>query len=635
MTERLVILVCRQQKSCGTERRAFAVYLGCALSVSTARIAANSFGVQINEAVISAFMSLFFYKMLHISSRIFVKQARKCALRFFSMVCFAALSGTLHGALDRVGDFALLDDRGTFHQLSRYRHRSALAMMAYDSSCAKMDGMLERFAALSGSYENQGIDFVLLDSRDLGREVARALDLPLPLLEDDGQLVSETLDITRAGDVLVLNPQRLSVYYRGGSSAALIDALNAVVDGSVEDTIAVETAGCMIDFPVRSRHLELPPDYVLEVAPIVINNCLDCHVQGGVGPFAMDSYIMLLGWSPMIREVLLNKRMPPMQVDPYIGHSDSARGLSKQDLQTLIHWIDAGAPRGQGEIDPLEQHLRSDDEWVLGEPDYIVRGPEHSIPSTGVLDYYYSNIELPFTEDKWVKAVQYRAGDPSVLHHLITFVSEPEEDFWGAERVSNSVSRRFVAGYIPGKENVYEFPEGVGTFIPAGNRLSMQFHYVTNGQSTVDQTQLGLYFSDQPLPREQRVQAIGTRFVLPPNTPELALQASHLLDENIMITGVRARMNYRGKKMRFEVEAPSGISTQLFSVPAFNYGWQPHYLLNDPVSVSAGSTLRVTGALDNSASNPTNPDPDLEIPFGFNSWEEMFTGYFTYFQSLD
>ena len=81
--------------------------------------------------------------------------------------------------------------------------------------------------------------------------------------------------------------------------------------------------------------------------------------------------------------------------------------------------------------------------------------------------------------------------------------------------------------------------------------------------------------------------------------------------------------------------SPSGVSQQLFSVPAFNYGWQPHYLLDKPVSVSAGSTLRVAGALDNSVSNPTNPDPDLEIPFGFNSWEEMFTGYFTYYQSFD
>ena len=561
--------------------------------------------------------------------------ARQWPLQLLLTVCFGAISGATQAALDRVGDFALLDDRGTFHQLSRYQHRTALAMMAYDSSCAEMDSMVNSFAALGESYKGQGIDFVLLDAKDLGRNVALTLELPLPLLEDDGQLVSETLDITRAGDVLVLNPQRLSVYYRGDTSEVFAETLKEVVGGTLDDTISVQTAGCNIDFPVRTQHFESPPDYELEVAPIVIKNCLDCHVQGGVGPFAMDSYIMLLGWSPMIREVLLNKRMPPMQVDPYVGHSPSARGLSKQDLQKLIHWIDAGAPRGEGETDPLEQHTPTVNEWSLGEPDFIVQGPEHSIPSTGVLDYYYSDIELPFADDKWVKAVQYRAGDPSVLHHLITFVSEPEEDFWGEERVSTSVSRRFVAGYIPGKDNVYEFPEGVGTLIPAGYHLSMQFHYVTNGQSTVDKTQLGLYFSDQPLPKEQRVQAIGTRFVLPPNTPELALQASHLIDENIVITGVRARMNYRGKRMRFMVETPSGVSQQLFSVPAFNYGWQPHYLLDAPVSVKAGSTLHVIGALDNSKSNPTNPAPDLEIKFGFNSWEEMFTGYFTYYPSLD
>jgi len=381
--------------------------------------------------------------------------------------------------------------------------------------------------------------------------------------------------------------------------------------------------------------MESPPDYATEVAPIVINNCLDCHVQGGVGPFAIDSYIMLLGWSPMIREVLLNKRMPPMQIDPYVGHTDSARGVSKQDLQTLIHWIDAGAPQGEFELDPLEEHAVKASRWVLGEPDYIVQGPEHAIPSTGVLDYYYNNVDLPFTEDKWVRAVQYRAGDTSVLHHLITFVTGPEEDFWGTERDSTSTSRRFVAGYIPGKDNVYEYPDGVGVRIPAGQRLSMQFHYVTNGQSTVDQTELGLYFSDEPLQQEQRVQAVGTRFVLPPDTPEFPMSASHLFDEDVVITGLRARMNFRGKKMRFEVESPDGTIQKLLSVPAYNYGWQPHYLLNEPVRVSAGSTVHVIGALDNSVSNPTNPDPSLEIKFGLNSWEEMFTGYFTYHPALD
>jgi len=47
--------------------------------------------------------------------------------------------------------------------------------------------------------------------------------------------------------------------------------------------------------------------------------------------------------------------------------------------------------------------------------------------------------------------------------------------------------------------------------------------------------------------------------------------------------------------------------------------------------VAAGSTLRVIGAFDNSLSNPSNPDPSKEVTFGLESWEEMFTGYFTFY----
>jgi hypothetical protein len=87
--------------------------------------------------------------------------------------------------------------------------------------------------------------------------------------------------------------------------------------------------------------------------------------------------------------------------------------------------------------------------------------------------------------------------------------------------------------------------------------------------------------------------------------------------------------------MKFVVADPDGSEEVIFSVPAYNYGWQPHYKLEQPLSIAAGSTLRVVGALDNSISNPTNPDPDKEITSGFNSWEEMFTGYFTYYQKVD
>ncbi len=553
------------------------------------------------------------------------------SLRAISGLLLCVFSSTTAAALDRVGDFALLDNSGIFHQLSRYQHRKALVLMAYAEQCSAMDSLLAGYQRIAEKYSGTDFEFLLIDSQDRNRPELNKLTTGLPILEDDGQLVSETLNIANAGDVLVLNPQRLSLFFKGQPSPQLDSVLASIVDQRINDTVRLQGVDCPIAYPMSEKHRQSPPDYATEIAPIIIQNCAECHRQGGVGPFALDSYIMVLGWSPMIKEVLLNKRMPPTQVDPYVGHSDAARYLEPEELQTLIHWINARAPQGNQETDPLATFQVADNSsWVFGEPDFIVTGPKNEVPATGIMDYVYADVDLPFTEDKWLSAIQYKAGDESVLHHLMTFVTAPDENFWGLEREAESVSRRFVEGYIPGKTNAVEFESGTGVLIPVGHKLSMQFHYVTNGQASVDETQLGLYFSNEVDLQEKLAQAVATRFLLPPNAHDFELQAEHRLDQDVVITGVRARMNFRGKRMKFILQHPDGSVKELFSIPAYNYGWQPHYLLDQAAPAPAGSILRVSGAFDNSISNPDNPDPSKQIGFGLESWDEMFTGYFTF-----
>ena len=538
-------------------------------------------------------------------------------------------STTAHSALDRIIDFALLDEKGVFHQLSRYQHKDAVVLMSFDQSCQFMPAMLAEYDDIVSEFSSNGIEFLLIDSEGLGREMLASLRLNVPILEDSGQLVSESLGFENSGEVLMLNPERLSVYFRGPVSPDLRTSLSSME--SIQDTLELEPRGCKIEDPDKVAHELNTPDYATDVAPIIIENCVACHNQGGVGPFAFDSYVMVLGWSPMIREVLMNKRMPPMQVDPDIGHSDNARYLPTKELQTLVHWIDAGAPRGLSATDPLEKfELANEDRWVLGEPDFIVSAKSHDVPPTGVLDYIYDRVDLPFVEDKWLRAVEYKAGDSSVLHHLVTFVTAPDEDFWGKERDEIYTERRFVESYSPGKVNAKVFEKGTGVFIPKGSSLSMQFHYVTNGRRTTDSSRIGLYFSEEQNLRERLVQVVSSRFVLPPNEPNFELQADFVFESPVVLTGVRAKMNYRGKRMKFSIEEADGIIKDIFSIPAYNYGWQPHYKLNEPLVLEAGTKIYVRGALDNSISNPTNPDPDKEVTFGLNSWDEMFTGYFTF-----
>jgi hypothetical protein len=558
------------------------------------------------------------------------------AKRICAASCMALLLGYStagFSAVERIGDFALFDDSGEFHQLSRYLHRKAVVMMSYANSCDDMPAALSAFNKLRQQYANENVEFLLLDSNGLGREQAKMWNVDYPVLDDAAQLVSQTLGLAAVGQVLVFNPERLTLMYRGPAAESLDDALGKLVNDDLKDTVSIAPSGCKIEYSMQQTHASSPPDYSTEVAPIIVKNCSECHRWEGVGPFALDTYVSVLGWSPMIREVLMNKRMPPMQVDPQIGHSSSANYISANEIQTLLHWMDAGAPRGDNPHDPLEDvPLEKKFEWQLGEPDYVMNAEPVSIPAVGVQDYVYSEVSLPFDKDVRIRAFQYRPGKEAVLHHLMTFIVPEGEDFWGPEKDKEINLRRFLGSYIPGQNPAITFPQGTSVLVPKGHKLVMQFHYVTNGLATIDESAIGLYFAEDSATNEIETVAISSRFVLPPNTDNHPMQASYKVEDTIFVTGLRARMNFRGKKMKFVVESPTGEKTDLFSIPAYNYGWQPHYQLDKPEEIVAGSTVHVVGAFDNSLSNPFNPDPSEEVRFGLNSWEEMFTGYLTYFR---
>lgn len=551
------------------------------------------------------------------------------------LIAGAMLASQAMGAAPaRVGDFALIDSAGEFHQLSRYGNKEALVLMAFDASCGSMQSQVDRFEALEAAWRDRDIAFGIINATphatiDAARKVQASFAIELPFMLDSSQLVTRTLGLTKAGEITVLDPARLSSFYAGG-----LDSVDASIEAKLsgKDTIAeASLSGCELSFPSLEAIAATPPDYATDVAPIVIEQCASCHREGGIGPFALDSHLMLQGWSPMIREVLLTKRMPPMQVDPAIGHFDNDRGLSGDQIEKLIGWIDAGAPRGAATVDPLAEVQFPDRKaWQLGEPDFIIRAPALEIPATGVLDYIDIDVDLPFTEDKWVKSVQFIAGDESVLHHLLTYVTAPDEAFEGGEADTTSVARRFLEGYAPGKVDAMTFPEGTGVFIPAGHKLSMQFHYTTNGKATVDETVLGLYMYDEPPAYENFTRSVAASFRIPAYAKDHEVKAAYTFQEDVMVTGLRAHMHFRGKDMKFTAQMPDGRMQDLLSVPNYSYAWQPTYQLEEAMELPAGTKVHVTGSFDNSEYNPANPDPSKELTFGLQSWDEMFIGYWTY-----
>lgn len=66
------------------------------------------------------------------------------------------------------------------------------------------------------------------------------------------------------------------------------------------------------------------------------------------------------------------------------------------------------------------------------------------------------------------------------------------------------------------------------------------------------------------------------------------------------------------------------------NIAQYNFNWQLDYELAEPVLVPAGTKIRAVGAFDNSVQNPANPDPSRIVPWGQQSWDEMFFGAVTY-----
>lgn len=290
----------------------------------------------------------------------------KKLLTVAALTALSATTITANAAPERVGDFNLIDHKGTAHQLTKFAYLNALVVISQANTCSTNSNLFSEYRIMQTKWDDSAVGFVMLNasSKDTAETVKRFdanFNVNMPILLDETQLVAEALGITKAGEIVVLDPKRMTVLYRGPMDVAsrqgqpgttgLRDTLAALASGG--DSRNMETkvvdfeapADCLLDFPARVANQQDVPDYETEVAPILIERCVVCHVEGGIGPFAMNSHQMVQGWSPMIREVLMTKRMPPAQVDPNIRHFDNARNLSVAEVQTLVHWINAGSPR--------------------------------------------------------------------------------------------------------------------------------------------------------------------------------------------------------------------------------------------------------------------------------------------------
>ncbi|MGK0189792.1 MAG: hypothetical protein ACI9R3_005610 [Verrucomicrobiales bacterium] len=528
-------------------------------------------------------------------------------------------------------NFALIDHEGKFHEFDYYCRIPSvkgIVLFMQGNGCPLVQKRVPELKRLQAAYQDKGIIFAMLNAnlQDERDEIAAEADefgIEMPILKDETQLVAARLGVERTAEAFLIDTKTKQVVYRGAiddrmsyqkekpepENYFLKDAMSELISGRAITTAVSDAPGCKVSMPKSSPET----NYVQHVAPILKSRCVTCHTKGGLGPFAMSSYKKVKGWSDMMVEVLMTKQMPPWHADPHIGKFSNDSGITPEETQTLVNWVNAGCIEGDG-ADPLEGYVPETSEWHLGQPQEIVTIPEQKVDPEGVFNYRYVTLENPFDEDVWLTASEISPGNTRVLHHVIVTAIHPE-----VKRIE-----KWVTGYAPGTTGS-KYPVGSAVKLPKGWKLKFQLHYTASGKAETDLTRLGFHYTNTPLEKEFKTKIVMKHdFKIPPGDGEYAAEKDYTVKKNSIIYSLNPHMHYRGKRMSFEAKYPDGRVDMLLSVPNYNFNWQRTYLPQEPLEIPAGTKITVRNAWDNSAQNPHNPDPAKEVRWGDQSFEEMF-----------
>jgi peroxiredoxin len=538
----------------------------------------------------------------------------------------------------RVPNFVLTDSDGKEVALADFNDAKFIVVVFMGTECPIGNAYVPDLIELQKRYRDQNVQVIgvnanLSDSAETIAEHVAEFKIDFPVLVDNDQLAADLFDAQRTPEVFVLDRRR-QIRYRGriddrvgydfkrdeSRRADLEEAVQELIAGKHVSVTETDLEGCLI---TRRASLRKKGEvtYGKHIAKILHDRCANCHHSGTAAPFSLLTYEDARNRSEMINEVVKQRRMPPWNADPRFGDFSNDLRMPKEEIDTLVAWIDDGAPLGNEQ--DLPERPQYAEGWTIGEPDVVFKMPEdYTVPAAGTVEYQYFVTPTNFKEDVWVKASEPRPGNRAVVHHIIVFV-----------RPKDSKSFRnlpAVGGFAPGEEPMV-WPEGIGFRIPAGAELVWQVHYTPTGKVETDRCEVGLIFCKEP--PQRRVKGGGAfnfAFRIPPGAENHRVVSSKKFSRDVELLALMPHMHLRGKDFRYTARYPDGRTEILLNVPDYDFNWQHRYRFAKPFLIPKGTTIECVAHFDNSADNPANPDPDKTVRWGDQTWEEMMIGWYSH-----
>ncbi len=536
--------------------------------------------------------------------------------------------------------------------LGSFKDRKGLVIIMTSATCPVSKRYLPSVAKLAAELKDQGLGLLLVNA--LGSEKPEdiraqltAAGVTAPYVHDIEKRLSLALDARTTTEVFLVDPAR-TLIYRGAlddqyginynldapKHSYLRDAVAALLRGEKPFVQATAAPGCELDLPAAADAKSTTVSYHRDVARILQQNCVSCHREDGIAPFALDDLDEVKDRAKVIRRVVNEGSMPPWfaAIDKDADKNPWANdcSLSAKDKADLFAWIDSkDRPLGDAAEAPAKRRYPA--EWSIGKPDLVVQlSKAYDIKADGFMPYANDIVETELKEDRWVSAYEILPSQRDVVHHVIVRVHEKGSEV----RKADEGREGYWAIYVPGN-GACVYPEGFARKMPAGAKVSFQIHYTPSGKAKKERLKMGLVFAKQPPSNEVRTAPLANpRLSIPPGAARHVETHSQRVPFDMPIMGFMPHMHTRGAAFKYEVTYADGKTETLLDIPRYDFNWQLRYDYKQPKLIPQGSTMKITAVFDNSTGNKANPDPSKLVKWGSQTVDEMMIGYIEYFRPL-
>ena len=355
--------------------------------------------------------------------------------------------------------------------------------------------------------------------------------------------------------------------------------------------------------------------YTKDVAPIIQQNCQQCHQPGSIAPINLMTYEDAKKYSNRIKTKVSQRLMPPWHIDRTVGIQQfkNDRSLTDEQVATIVSWVNAGSPQGDPKDMPPEMKFPDANRWQLAEklgqqPDLIIKSKPYTMGARTQDKWFKPVVETGLKEPRWVRAIEVKPArdqDRKIVHHALMYLIQDEGGTVTGLAESahdHQTNAGLFMEWAVGKTGQI-YSDDAGKLMLPDSKIRWEVHYHAVGTEYTDsQVELAVYFYPKGyVPKHRTVLRMfdvsrGSELDIPPNEKTIT-QNFYVLPAPARIENFQPHMHMRGKAMSLEAIYPDGKKEILSQVSNFQWNWHINYIYASDVAplLPKGTTLAFYG----------------------------------------